>query len=218
MSKHTRTKAWAMLMGAIGLEILGLNLLQVFHAHATLGKVLLLAFMNVSYFLMSLALRQISVGVAYATWEIVGGVGVLLTSFVFFAPNLSPQHYVGIAVGFTGIVCIILGEEHSDDIGTAKPLKLANTDLSGASRENLANLADKSVNLTRNSQNLPQNSVNFTKNSANFAAPKNSVNFSANLATRGVNLSKNSAQNSHKFSKNSPKNSTNLAENSAPKD
>ena len=194
MLKHTRTRAWAMLMGAIVLEILGLNLLQVFHAHATLGKVLLLAFMNVSYFLMSLALRQISVGVAYATWEIVGGVGVLLTSFVFFAPNLSPQHYVGIAVGFTGIVCIILGEEHSGEKGVS----------------------------VKNSVNLPQNSVNFTENSANFAAqnaaPKNSVNFSANLATRGVNLSKNSAQNSHKFSKNSPKNSTISAENSAPKD
>ena len=211
MPKHTRTKAWAMLMGAIALEILGLNLLQVFHAHATLGKVLLLAFMNVSYFLMSLALRQISVGVAYATWEIVGGVGVLLTSFVFFAPNLSPQHYVGIAVGFTGIVCIILGEEHNDDIGATKHLKLANADLSGVSHENLANftenslnLAANSVNLTQNSQNLPQNSVNFTENSANFATQN---------ATP-----KNSAQNSRRIPKNSPKNSTISAENSAHKD
>ena len=167
MPKHSRTKAWAMLMGAIALEILGLNLLQVFHAHATLDKVLLLIFMNVSYFLMSLALRQISVGVAYATWEIVGGVGVLLTSFVFFAPNLSPQHYVGIAVGFTGIVFIILGEEHSGE--------------KGLSVKNSVDLADKSVNLA-------QNLVNFTENSA-----QNSLKFSKNPPKNSTISAENSA-------------------------
>ena len=63
---------------------------------------------------MSLTLRQIAVGVAYATWEIVGGIGVLLVSFVFFEPQLSTAQYFGIALGFGGIVCIILGEEHGD--------------------------------------------------------------------------------------------------------
>ena len=113
MLKLTRLSAWIMLFGAIGLEICGLSLLKVFEGNGTLGKALLIALMNLSYFLMSLTLRQIAVGVAYATWEIVGGIGVLLVSFVFFDPILSTQQYFGIVIGFAGIICIILGEDHS---------------------------------------------------------------------------------------------------------
>lgn len=114
MLKLTRLSAWLMLFLAIVLEICGLSLLKVFEGNGTLGKALLIVLMNLSYFLMSLTLRQIAVGVAYATWEIVGGIGVLLVSFVFFDPILSTQQYFGIVIGFAGIICIILGEEHSE--------------------------------------------------------------------------------------------------------
>ena len=115
MLKLSRTNAWIMLFVAIGLEICGLSLLKVFEANPILGKVILIALMNLSYFLMSLTLRRIAVGVAYATWEIIGGIGVLLVSFVFFDPNLSREQYFGIVIGFVGIICIILGEEHSEE-------------------------------------------------------------------------------------------------------
>lgn len=113
-TNFSRFGAWIMLCLAIALEILGLSLLKVFEEYAVLSKVILIAFMNASYFLMSLALRQIAVGVAYAAWEIIGGIGVLFVSFIFFDPILSIQQYFGVALGFIGIVCIILGEEHSD--------------------------------------------------------------------------------------------------------
>ena len=115
-AKFTRARAWAMLIAAIALEILGLSILKALDnaGHGALGKVALVVLMNISYFLMSLTLRQIAVGVAYATWEIVGGIGVLLVSFVFFDPHLSTAQYFGIAFGFAGIVCIILGEEHAE--------------------------------------------------------------------------------------------------------
>lgn len=115
MLKLSRTNAWIMLFAAIGLEICGLSLLKVFEANPILGKAILIALMNLSYFLMSLTLRQIAVGVAYATWEIIGGIGVLLVSFVFFDPVLSTEQYFGIVIGFVGIICIILGEEHSGE-------------------------------------------------------------------------------------------------------
>ena len=115
-AKFTRARAWAMLLAAIVLEILGLSILKALDnaGHGAFGKVALIVLMNISYFLMSLTLRQIAVGVAYATWEIVGGIGVLLVSFVFFDPHLSTAQYFGIALGFAGIVCIILGEEHAE--------------------------------------------------------------------------------------------------------
>lgn len=113
-TKSRRSLAWAMLIAAISLEICALSLLEIFTNanRAMLGKVILLALMNLSYFLMSLTLRDIAVGVAYAVWEIVGGIGVLVVSFIFFAPNLSTAQICGIVVGFTGIVLIILGEKH----------------------------------------------------------------------------------------------------------
>ena len=115
-TRFTRAWAWAMLMSAIALEICGLSILKVLDnaGQGTSGKIALIVLMNISYFLMSLTLRQIAVGVAYATWEIVGGIGVLLVSFVFFEPHLSTAQYFGIALGFGGIVCIILGEEHGE--------------------------------------------------------------------------------------------------------
>ena len=115
-AKNPRAWAWAMLIAAIALEICGLSILKALDnaGQGTIGKVALIVLMNISYFLMSLTLRQISVGVAYATWEIVGGIGVLLVSFIFFEPQLSTAQYFGIALGFGGIVCIILGEEHGD--------------------------------------------------------------------------------------------------------
>lgn len=136
-TRFTRAWAWAMLMFAIALEICGLSILKALDnaGYSTLGKVALIVLMNVSYFLMSLTLRQIAVGVAYATWEIVGGIGVLLVSFVFFDPHLSTAQYFGIALGFSGIICIILGEEHGESRIDSR-IDLANLcDSNGVSHE-----------------------------------------------------------------------------------
>lgn len=124
-AKNSRTVAWAMLIAAIALEICGLSILKALDnaGQGAIGKVSLVILMNLSYFLMSLTLRQIAVGVAYATWEIVGGIGVLLVSFVFFEPHLSTAQYFGIALGFSGIVCIILGEEHSENGSSSQDTK-----------------------------------------------------------------------------------------------
>lgn len=124
-AKNSRTVAWAMLIAAIALEICGLSILKALDnaGQGAIGKVALVILMNLSYFLMSLTLRQIAVGVAYATWEIVGGIGVLLVSFVFFEPHLSTAQYFGIALGFSGIVCIILGEEHSKNGSSSQDAK-----------------------------------------------------------------------------------------------
>lgn len=140
-AKFTRAWAWAMLMFAIALEICGLSILKALDnaGHGALGKVALIVLMNVSYFLMSLTLRQIAVGVAYATWEIVGGIGVLLVSFVFFDPHLSTAQYFGIALGFSGIVCIILGEEHGESQGLGAD---SSKDSSMDSHKDSANLCE----------------------------------------------------------------------------
>ena len=138
-AKNPRAWAWAMLIVAIALEIGGLSILKALDnaGQGTIGKVALIVLMNISYFLMSLTLRQIAVGVAYATWEIVGGIGVLLVSFVFFEPQLSTAQYFGIALGFGGIICIILGEEHGDSSESSGESGESHSKLGAVSRANL---------------------------------------------------------------------------------
>ena len=128
--KSSRILAWIFLLLAISLEVGGVALLQGIPAlledydingvvvfgfsisNPLLAKFNLIIMISISYYCMSLALRNISLGVAYSTWEIVGLIGVLLISFIFFDPNLSTQQYIGIAVGFIGVICVICGEEH----------------------------------------------------------------------------------------------------------
>ncbi|MWV62502.1 SMR drug efflux transporter [Helicobacter saguini] len=122
--------AWVFLIIAILLEVSAVGLLQgipkilesfdvysislftLSISNATLAKINLLFMIALSYYCMSLALREIALGVAYSIWEIVGLIGILFISFVFFTPNLTLQQYIGIAVGFIGVICVILGEEH----------------------------------------------------------------------------------------------------------
>lgn len=126
-----RKIAWAFLMLAILLEVCGVAMLNAIPlwlspfsvdgivevgalniSSAMIAKGVLLCMIAASYYCMSLALRKIALGVAYSVWEIVGMIGILLISFLFFQPQLTIKEYAGIAIGFIGITCVIIGEEH----------------------------------------------------------------------------------------------------------
>ncbi|MGX3012120.1 DMT family transporter [Helicobacter sp. 23-1044] len=154
---NSRASSWIMLISAIALEICALSILKVLDnaGQGTIGKVALVVLMNISYFLMSLTLRQIAVGVAYATWEIVGGIGVLLVSFAFFDPHLSTAQCFGIALGFIGIICIILGEKHEVS-ATKSPIDSANQN--GDFMNQTSNSALDSANrLTKSAESIRKN-------------------------------------------------------------
>lgn len=91
---------------------------------------------------MSFTLREIAVGVAYATWEIVGGIGGLLISFMIFEQHLSIAQYFGIVFGFIGIV---FGEEHSDSIKCGNSANL----IESPYKKSTKSTADSAKNLHR---------------------------------------------------------------------
>lgn len=130
-SIQTRKDSWIFLIMAILLEVSGVamlsaiplwletfsynNIIEILNFQITtqtLAKAIMLCMIATSYYCMSLALRKIALGVAYSVWEILGMIGILLISFLFFPPQLTIQQYIGIAIGFIGITCVILGEEH----------------------------------------------------------------------------------------------------------
>ncbi len=129
--KASRVKEWFFLILAIVLEVSGVAMLNAIPLWLNpfcedgfliimgfsvepkyISKMVLLVMIIASYYSMSFALRKIALGVAYSVWEIVGMIGILLISFLFFPPDLTIQQYIGIAVGCIGIICVILGEEH----------------------------------------------------------------------------------------------------------
>lgn len=110
---QSRVFAWVFLIAAIMLEVAGVSMLKIIQ-DPIVSKIVMLAFINVSYVLMALALLNIALGVAYSVWEVVGLVGILLINLVFFKPELETYQYVGIGIGFVGIICVILGEKHEE--------------------------------------------------------------------------------------------------------
>lgn len=128
---QTRKGAWAFLVIAILLEVCGVAMLNAIPlwlnpissdgmvsigtldiSSTTIAKAVLLCMIAASYYCMSIALRKIALGVAYSVWEIVGMIGILLVSFLFFPPQLTIKEYAGIVIGFIGITFVIIGEEH----------------------------------------------------------------------------------------------------------
>lgn len=67
---------------------------------------LMVLFYGVSFYLLSLALKQVPLGVAYATW---GGLGIVLTAVigvVVFKQQLEPVAIAGIALIVIGVVMV----------------------------------------------------------------------------------------------------------------
>ncbi|MRL70236.1 multidrug efflux SMR transporter [Brevundimonas sp. SPF441] len=100
---------WAALLGAIGLEVAGTTMLQ---ASQQFTRVWPTAGMAVCYglafYLLSIALRQMPVGIAYAIWSGLGVVLISVIGTVVFRQRLDLPAMVGLAMIVGGVVVINL--------------------------------------------------------------------------------------------------------------
>ena len=100
---------WMALLGAIGLEVAGTSLLQ---ASAQFTRAWPTAGMAVCYglafYLLSIALRQMPVGIAYAIWSGLGVVLISVIGTVVFRQRLDLPAMVGLAMIVGGVVVINL--------------------------------------------------------------------------------------------------------------
>ncbi|MBA8735842.1 SMR family transporter [Chromobacterium violaceum] len=108
--------AWLVLLAAIVCEIVGTSFMAVAaRSGGYLGYVWMSLALALSYYLLSLALRAISVGVAYAVWEGLGLVGLTAVSVLLFGEKLVPQEIVGLGLALLGLVCVTMGETHDEE-------------------------------------------------------------------------------------------------------
>ncbi|KAK0350835.1 hypothetical protein LTR94_027398 [Friedmanniomyces endolithicus] len=100
---------WASLTGAIVFEVVGTTLLQASEQFTRLWPTLgLAACYGAAFFLLSLALRQMPVGLAYAIWSGLGVVAISLIGLVVFGQKLDLPAVAGLALIVTGVLVINL--------------------------------------------------------------------------------------------------------------
>lgn len=100
---------WAALLGAIGFEVMGTTLLQQSQQFTrpwpTVGLALCY---GLAFYLLTIALKQMPVGLAYAIWS---GLGVVLISVIglfLFKQKLDLPAVIGLVMIVGGVVVINL--------------------------------------------------------------------------------------------------------------
>lgn len=104
---HPVFVAYAALFFAILLETAGTLALQASHQFTRLGPtIFMITAYLASFYCLTLALRAVPLGIAYATW---GGVGIILISilgYVVFEQKLDWPAVIGIALIVAGVVLV----------------------------------------------------------------------------------------------------------------
>ncbi|EFV14169.1 DMT family transporter [Segniliparus rugosus] len=101
---------WAYLVAAILCEVVATtSLKQVDGAKSPLPLALVVAGYGAAFYFLSLTLKEIPVGVAYAIWSAAGTVLITLIGWLWFRQHLSTTTLVGLGVTVVGVVLVNLG-------------------------------------------------------------------------------------------------------------
>lgn len=101
---------WMLLALAIALEITGTLLMKWSNVSDNqLGYFLMLMMIALSYIALSVSIKKIALGVAYAMWEGIGIVLITLFSVLLFDESVSLAKAIGLATLVAGIALIKSG-------------------------------------------------------------------------------------------------------------
>ncbi|MEU5948098.1 multidrug efflux SMR transporter [Micromonospora sp. NPDC047465] len=105
--------AYVFLLLAISAEVLGTSLLKATDGFTRLWPTLGLAVAYLAAFgMLSLAVRDIPVGVAYALWSGLGTAAIVAIGAVFLGEPLSVTKVVGVGLVIAGVVVLNVGGAH----------------------------------------------------------------------------------------------------------
>lgn len=109
-------KAWIFLVLAIVCEVFGVSVMNYSQeGNQIFVYGFMFAMIGIAYYFMSISIRTISVGIAYAIWEIVGLSLITIIAVFFFGASLKTQEYIGLALAIIGIILVNLGEDHKQN-------------------------------------------------------------------------------------------------------
>ncbi|RWR03501.1 spermidine export protein MdtJ [[Pantoea] beijingensis] len=101
---------WIFLSVAIVCEILGTLAMKYATVNGGVaGHIAMYLLIATSYILLSVAIKRIALGVAYALWEGAGIIIITLLSVLLFSESLSPQKIVALLLLLAGIALVKSG-------------------------------------------------------------------------------------------------------------
>ncbi|AWM79139.1 QacE family quaternary ammonium compound efflux SMR transporter [Gammaproteobacteria bacterium ESL0073] len=103
-------RAWSFLFLAVFFEVTGTSSIKLFDQHfPMLGLIIMYGLIGISYFCLSLSLKKVPVGVAYALWEGIGIVLITIVSVLLFDEHISILKVVSLVLIIVGILLIKSG-------------------------------------------------------------------------------------------------------------
>jgi small multidrug resistance pump len=105
--------SWLFLGGAIALEVVATSLLKSTEGFTRLWPTAaVLAGYGGAFYLLTLSLRELQVGTAYAMWSGIGTAAIATIGVIFLGEPLSVAKVAGIALVVAGVVVLNLGGAH----------------------------------------------------------------------------------------------------------
>ena len=103
---------WILLSIAIIFEVVGTSLLKTSNGFTKLlPSIGSLCFYTVSFYLLSITLRRMEVGVAYALWSGLGTALVACIGIFYFNESLSPVKMISLALIIIGAIGLNLSSQ-----------------------------------------------------------------------------------------------------------
>lgn len=95
------------LLAAIVAETIGTSALQASQQFTRLGpSVLVIVSYSLSFYLLSITLKVMPVGVVYALWSGLGIVLIALAGFFLFGQKLDTPAVIGLGLIVAGVICL----------------------------------------------------------------------------------------------------------------
>ncbi|PDS75409.1 SMR family transporter [Rhizobium sp. L43] len=105
----SQAAVYGLLFAAIVLEVIGTTALQLSQQFTRIGPtVLVVACYAAAFYCLSLTLKSIPVGIAYAIWSALGIVLISSVGLVFFKQRLDLPAIVGLGLIITGVMVVNL--------------------------------------------------------------------------------------------------------------
>lgn len=99
-----------MLLSAIVLEVTGTAIMKyLLEAQRAEGYAVMLAFISLSYFCLSKAVKKIPISTAYALWEGFGLIGTAFLAWLIFNETMPAKKILAFAVILTGLAMVKKG-------------------------------------------------------------------------------------------------------------
>ncbi|MBG6247271.1 MULTISPECIES: multidrug/spermidine efflux SMR transporter subunit MdtJ [Symbiopectobacterium] len=112
---------WIFLACAIAAEIIGtLSMKYASLSGNPLRHMVMYGMIALSYLLLSIAIKRVAMGVAYALWEGIGIIFITLFSVMLFDESLSVLKVIGLAILLVGILLVKSGVRKAPAANTTR--------------------------------------------------------------------------------------------------